>query len=152
MTPTNPPPAGWPRIASGLTYRDPATMIDWLCAAFGFEVKLKVEGEDGKIEHSELTYGDGLIMVSGERIAASSPRDWGVSFKSPSSLDMATTQYLLIHVDDVDAHHDHAKAAGAIIVDEPALHDYGEDYWADHSYGARDPEGHLWWFSQRVRG
>ena len=32
-----------------------------------------------------------------------------------------------------------------------AVHDYGEDYWADRSYGALDPEGHLWWFSQRLR-
>jgi uncharacterized glyoxalase superfamily protein PhnB len=31
------------------------------------------------------------------------------------------------------------------------LHDYGADYWADRSYGAVDPEGHLWWFTQRIR-
>lgn len=152
MTPQNPPAPGWPRIASGLTYRDPGRMIDWICDAFGFEVKLKVEGEDGQIEHSELTYGDGLIMVGGERPAASNPRNWGVSMSAPGSLNMATTQYLLVHVDDVDAHCAHARAAGAIIVDEPQVHDYGEDYWVDRSYGARDPEGHLWWFSQRLRG
>ena len=29
--------------------------------------------------------------------------------------------------------------------------DYGDDYWADRSYGALDPEGHLWWFMQRTR-
>ena len=32
------------------------------------------------------------------------------------------------------------------------MHDYGDAYWADRSYGAIDPEGHLWWFSQRIRG
>jgi uncharacterized glyoxalase superfamily protein PhnB len=36
-------------------------------------------------------------------------------------------------------------------VEELATHDYGEDYWADRSYGALDPEGHMWWISQRVR-
>ena len=30
--------------------------------------------------------------------------------------------------------------------------DYGDDYWADRSYGALDVEGHLWWFMQRMRG
>jgi hypothetical protein len=40
---------------------------------------------------------------------------------------------------------------GAKIFDEPALHDYGEEYWADRSYGAIDPEGHHWWFTERVR-
>ena len=44
------------------------------------------------------------------------------------------------------------RAAGARIVDEPTVHDYGEDYWADRSYGAVDPEGHFWWFTQRIRG
>ena len=57
----------------------------------------------------------------------------------------------MIHVEDVDAHCARARAAGAMIVDEPTVHDYGEDYWADRSYGAVDPEGHLWWFTQRIR-
>ncbi len=42
-------------------------MIDWLCDAFGFELRLKVEGEGGSIEHSEITFGDAVVMVSGER-------------------------------------------------------------------------------------
>ena len=29
--------------------------------------------------------------------------------------------------------------------------DYGENYWTDRSYGARDPEGHMWWFMQRLK-
>jgi uncharacterized glyoxalase superfamily protein PhnB len=122
-------------------------MIDWLCEAFGFELQLKVEGEGGRIEHSELTYGEALLMVGGER------RDtrWGVNMLSPKSLDGANTQGLMLYVDDVDAHCKQARAAGARIVDEPSVHDYGEDYWADRSYGALDPEGHMWWFSQRLR-
>ena len=44
-----------------------------------------------------------------------------------------------------------ARAAGATVVEEPAVHDYGVNHWADRSYGALDPEGHLWWFTERVR-
>jgi uncharacterized glyoxalase superfamily protein PhnB len=134
-------------MSSSAYYQDPARMIDWLCRAFGFELQLKVEGEGGRIEHSELTYGEALLMVGGER------RDtrWGVNMLSPKSLDGANTQGLLLYVDDVDAHCQQARAAGARIVDEPSVHDYGEDYWADRSYGALDPEGHFWWFSQRLR-
>ena len=58
------PPSGWPRIASAVYYEDAAAAIDWLCRAFGFEVRVKIEGEGGSIKHSELTYGDGLIMVA----------------------------------------------------------------------------------------
>lgn len=142
-------PKGWPRISSSIYYRDAGKMIDWLCEAFEFEVKLKVEGDNGRIEHSELMYGDGMIMVGEERFGPASR--WGVDLKSPLSLAGANTQGLMLYVDDVDAHCAQARAAGATIVDEPAMHDYGVEYWADKSYGALDPEGHFWWFTERVR-
>ena len=97
-----PPPKGWPRISSSLYYRDPAKMIDWLCEAFGFEVQLKVIGEGGRIEHSELIYGGGLIMVGGERTGAEAAR-FGVNLRSPQSVD-GNTQGMMVYVDDVDAH------------------------------------------------
>lgn len=145
-----PTPTGWPRISSGLYYRDAARMIDWLCEAFGFAVRLKVEGEGGRIDHSELTFGDdGLIMVGQER-AGPNPR-FQTAMLSPLSAG-GNTQGLMLYVDDVDAHCERARAAGARIVAEPEVHDYGADYWADRSYGCIDPEGHLWWISQRLRG
>ena len=58
-----PTPAGWPRLSASVFYDDPHTAIAWLCRAFGFEVRLKVEGDDGVIVHSELCYGEALIMV-----------------------------------------------------------------------------------------
>ena len=144
-----PTPAGWPRISPGIYYRNAAKMIDWLCEAYGFEVRLKVEGEGGSIVHSELTFGDGLVMV-GESTGEKAHR-FETTIQSP--LDAGcNTQNLMVYVDDVDAHCAHARAAGARIVAEPELHDYGDDYWADRSYGATDPEGHLWWFTQRIRG
>ena len=145
-----PTPPGWPRISAGVRYRDAAKMIDWLCEAFGFEVRLKVEGEGGKIEHSELTFGDdGLIMVGAED--SGEKRRFPIDQVSPLTAN-GNTQNLMVFVDDVDAHCAKARQAGARIVDEPSLHDYGDDYWADRSYGAMDPEGHLWWFTQRIRG
>lgn len=143
-----PTPPGWPRISSGLYYRDPARIIDWLCAAFGFEVQIKVVEPDGSIGHSELTYGGGLIMVGGE---ASGPATrFETEMLSPLSAG-CNTQGLMVYVDDVDAHFARARDAGARIVAEPTLHDYGEEYWSDRSYGSIDPEGHLWWFSERLR-
>ncbi len=144
-----PTPAGWPRISPGVYYRDAARMIDWLCTAFGFEVQIKVEGEGGRIEHSELVYGDGLIMV-GEELAGDARR-FETDRLSPLNA-RCNTQNLMVYVDDVDAHCVQARAAGARIVAEPEDHDYGEGYWCDRAYGAVDPEGHLWWFSQRLRG
>jgi len=142
-------PKGWPRISSGIYYDDAAKAIDWLCNAFGFDVRLRVEGEGGRIEHSELVYGDGLIMVcqSGRKPG----RDRAPEPVSPKAVGGGNTQCLLMFVDDVDAHCAHARANGAQIVDEPANHDYGADYWTDRTYGAVDLEGHMWWITQRLR-
>ena len=138
-------PKGWPRISPAVFYDDGAAAIDWLCRAFGFEVRLKVVGDGGRIEHSELTYGDGLIM------AGTAGKPGRTSTASPKSLGGKITQSLMLYVDDVDAHCARARAAGATISIEPADHDYGPDHWSDRSYGAIDPEGHHWWFSQRMR-
>ena len=41
----NPTPAGWPRIAADVYYREAARMIGWLCNAYGFEVGRLAEYE-----------------------------------------------------------------------------------------------------------
>jgi uncharacterized glyoxalase superfamily protein PhnB len=145
-----PTPAGWPRISSALFYEDAAAAIDWLCRAFGFKVRIKIEGENGRIEHSELEFGDdGLIMVGSA--GGRSDRDVPLPCKSPRSLGGANTQALCLFVDDADAHCEHARTVGAIIAEEPTTTDYGPEYWADRTYRAVDPEGHHWWFMQRLR-
>lgn len=142
MTPT---PKGWPRIAPALYYRNAAAAIDWLCDAFGFDVRLKVDGEGGKVAHSELVYGGGLIMV-GEAGLYPDKR-----LVEPTEVGGANTQSLMVYVDDIEAHHARAVAAGATIAAAIKTSDYGEEYWADRGYEAVDPGGHHWWFSQRTR-
>jgi uncharacterized glyoxalase superfamily protein PhnB len=141
----NPTPEGWPRITSSLFYDDAPAAIDWLCRAFGFEVRLKIEGDAGVIEHSELTFGsDGLIMVS------SASRKQEQRLLSPQTLGGAT-QSCMVYLDDVDAACERARAVGAQVTYEPKTTDYGEDYWSDRSCGVTDLEGHRWWLVQRVR-
>lgn len=141
-----PTPPGWPRISVGLYYENAADAIDWLCRAFGFEVRLKVEGEGGRIEHSELVFGEGMVMV-GE----ATKRERCPYRRSPREVGGANTQNMMVYVDDVEAHCARARQAGATIVQEPETHDYGEEYWTDRGYECRDPEGHHWWFYQRLR-
>ncbi|MEZ4447954.1 MAG: VOC family protein [Nannocystaceae bacterium] len=149
MSTQKPPPEGWPRISAAVFYDDAAAAIDWLCRAFGFEIRLRIEGDDGRIVHSELEFGEGLIMISQVGDRPDRPEAPG---RSPSSLGGAITQSLCLFVDDADAHCDRARSAGARIVTEPMTSDYGDDYWSDRSYRALDPEGHAWWFMQRLRG
>ena len=141
-----PTPEGWPRISTGIFYADAPAAIDFLVQAFGFVVRLRIDGENNTIEHSELTFGNGaeaLIMVGSE-----GPRN--PTKKSPKHLGGMNTQALCLFVDDVDAHCEQARKAGATIIKEPTTKDYGDGYWVDRTYECTDPEGHAWWFMQRV--
>lgn len=140
-----PSPPGWPRISSALYYEDANAAIDWLCRAFGFELRLKVEGDAGTVAHSELTFGEGIVMVS------STKPDKFPYMTPPSKVNGANTQNMMVYVDDAEAHCKRAREAGATIVTEIAVHDYGEDYWSDKGYECRDVGGHHWWFYQRLR-
>jgi uncharacterized glyoxalase superfamily protein PhnB len=141
-----PTPPGWPRISSSLYYADAAKAIDWLCRAFGFELRLKVEGEGGRIEHSELTFGEGVVMV-----ADGTRRDRYSFVRAPGDVGGGNTQNMMVYVDDVEAHCKRAREAGGTIVKEPTTTDYGEEYWTDRSYQCADIGGHHWWFAQRLR-
>lgn len=141
-----PPPDGWPRISPSIFYDDAAAAIDWLEKAFGFETRLRVEGEGGVIVHSQLGFGDdGLVMVGQAGLTPDRPE-----YRSPRSVDGSNTQALCIFVDDLDAHCAQAREAGAAITSEPTTQDYGPDHWIERTYCARDPEGHTWWFLQRL--
>jgi uncharacterized glyoxalase superfamily protein PhnB len=146
-----PTPPGWPRISSAVFYNDAETAIDWLCNAFGFMVRIKIAAEDGSIAHSELEFGEGLIMVGQTGRSDDGKQTWQACQASPADIQGRNTQSLCLYVDDVDAHCERARAAGALIQKEPTTTDYGEKYWTDRTYGAKDPEGHMWWFMQRLK-
>ena len=135
----------WPRLSSALFYDDAATAIDWLCRAFGFEVRIAVPGPNGTIIHSELVHGDALIMVSSAVRDDRADRDFGAS---PRKVGGANTQSLCLRVDDAHAHCARARAAGARIVADPKDADHGHEHGAHRTYEAVDLEGHHWWFLQ----
>jgi len=144
-----PTPPGWPRLSSALFCSDARTAIDWYQRAFGFTVEIIVDAPDGSVSHSEIRYGEAMMMVS-EGSAAQQAR-FGVVGRAPKEAGGINTQTLLLYVDDVDAHCAKARAAGANVTFELTDNDYGPAYWCDRSYGCVDPDGHLWWFSQRLR-
>jgi len=144
-----PTPPGWPRLSSAIYCENAREAIAWYQRAFGFEIEILVDAPDGSVLHSELRYGDAIVMVA-EGSATRGLR-FGVPGRSPRLLDGANTQALFLYVDDVDAHCARARAAGARVTSELADNDYGAAYWCDRSYACVDPEGHLWWFSQRLR-
>ncbi len=125
-----------PTIIPTLRYRDARTAIDWLCRAFGFERHLVVDAEDGVVEHAQLAFGSGMIMLGQARDS-----DHDSRMVSPGEIGGRQTQTPYLIVADVDAHHAVAAAAGAEIVMAPEDQPYG-----GRLYSALDPEGHLWNF------
>ena len=121
------------RIFPFLRYRDAPAAFEWLARAFGFQKQMLVPGPDGTIAHAQLRYGGSLIMIG-------SSGDDVINLKSSAAVG-AATQGIYVHVDDVDAHHDRAKAAGAEIIMELEDTDYGS-----REYMARDLEGNVWSF------
>jgi uncharacterized glyoxalase superfamily protein PhnB len=120
-----------------IIYQDPKAAMRWLEAAFGFEVAIYIEGEDGAFIHCQMRYGDDLVSVG---------QEWDEAFKSPLKLDGKNTQITSLQIDiDVDAHCARARAAGAVIMSEPQTQFYG-----DRAYRCRDLEGHHWNFAQTV--
>ena len=119
-----------------LRYDDARGAIDWLCEAFGFEKHLVVTGENGKVAHAQLVFGNGMIMLG-----STGDDDFGKLQKPPSRLGGIGSQSPYIIVEDADRHHARAVAAGAEIVMEIEDQDYG-----GRGYSCRDSEGHVWSF------
>jgi len=120
-------------------YKDPRAALQFLEKAFGFEPTMIITDDDGNVSHSEMSFGGGCIMVGGE---------WDVhTTKSPASVGGANTQNVHVQLtEDIDAHCERAKAAGAQVVAEPE-----DQFYGDRTYRAKDPEGHMWTFGQTLR-
>jgi uncharacterized glyoxalase superfamily protein PhnB len=127
-----------PSFSSALSYRDPRAALKWLEKAFGFETAMVITDAGGTVVHSQMRFGDSVIMIGGE---------WSDNHQSPASLGAKNTQSIHVHLsEDIDKHCARAKEAGATIV--AALED---QFYGDRTYRARDPEGHIWTFGQTVK-
>ncbi len=120
------------RFIPMLAYDDAPAAITWLCEAFGFEEGFRYDMPDGQVGHAELGLGGQVFNL------ASTWRAAGMA--SPRDLPGRHGQ-ILCTVDDVDAHYERARAAGATIAAVPVDQDYGA-----RNYRAVDLEGHRWIF------
>jgi PhnB protein len=131
---SNPPP-GYQRVSPYLLYEDALAAIEYLRAAFGFELRHSQTGGAGRL-HAELLLGeDGLVMLGQAGETFSSPRRLGAD--PPPSM-------VHVYVDDVEALHARARGAGADVT-ELEMSPVG-----DRRFTAADPEGQVWVFAQRV--
>lgn len=120
------------RIIPILVYADIAAAHDFLVDTFGFASGGLHRGDDGQVDHGEVSMDGQAIWL--HRLSP----DFGLT--SPATHGAGTGMVAVI-VDDVDAHHARAQAASATIVYGPTDQPY-----AFREYSARGPEGGLWSF------
>ena len=126
-------------LSSAVCYKDSKAAFRWLEDAFGFEPLFVLLDADGNLAHSEMGYGNSVVMVGNE---------WSDDRRSPANLGGKNTQTVHVQLgagEDIDAHCETARAAGAVIIAEPETQFYG-----DRSYRAKDLEGHIWTFGVTV--
>jgi uncharacterized glyoxalase superfamily protein PhnB len=119
-----------------MRYRNAKEAIDWLCEAFGFEKQLVVSGTGDQIEHAQLAFGNGMVMIG-----SIGKGEFDRLMKQPEDVGGCETQSCYIVVSDADAHYKRARAAGARIEIDIKDEDYG-----GRGYTCRDLEGHIWNF------
>jgi uncharacterized glyoxalase superfamily protein PhnB len=107
-----------------LAYPDIGQAIDWLCDAFGFTLRIRIANH-----RAQMNVGDGALVLT--ELAAGQRCDIGHS--------------VMVRVENVDAHHQHAVQHGARILRSPADHPYGE-----RQYTVEDFAGRRWIFSQSI--
>lgn len=117
-----------PTMYPYLSCRDAAGVLRFLEEAFGLTTTAR-DAPDGTVQHAEAIFGDGALMI-GTAEHPTAPLE-GVS----------VGQGIYVYAEDVDAHFERARAAGARMVYPPE-----DTEWGTRRYKVLDPEGYEWSF------
>ena len=135
----------YPPVIPMIAYENGPAAMDWLARAFGFTERTRMTEPDGRLSHGEMEAGDGMIMM-----APPSPHYHGPKRhrdESEAARRWSEVPYIidgvLVYVENVDAHIEKARAAGATILSEVESGGPGKRYRAE------DLEGHRWMFVER---
>jgi len=105
-----------------LIYPDSSAAAEWLSAAFGFTVRLRIANH-----RIQMRAGAGCFTIAEGNVVPN------------------RSHITQVRVEDVFAHSERARKHGAIILTEPTDHMYGE-----RQYNAQDFHGHYWDFTQTL--
>ncbi|MFD7162510.1 VOC family protein [Streptomyces violascens] len=123
-----PVPEGYSTVTPWIISRDTLQLIGYLKRAFGAVELACLVGADGTVEHAEVRIGDSVVMMFDAR------PEWP-----------PTPAFLRLYVEDADAVHRQAVAAGGTSVTEVTHLSFG-----DRVGRVRDPLGNLYWIQTHV--
>jgi PhnB protein len=135
----------YPDVIPMIAYEDGPKAMDWLSTAFGFRERARQVAADGILGHGEMEAGEGLIMLATPSPDYRSPKSHRETCEEAAK--WSSVPYIvdgvLVYVEDVTAHFEQARKAGATILSELEESSDGKRYRAE------DLEGHRWMFMQR---
>ena len=138
------------RIVPMIAYEDAAAAIDWLTEAFGFSERegQRYTADDGTVTHAELERDGAIVRLATPNADYQSPKRHRETCEASRRWqdNPWVIDGLFVTVDDVDAHHAQATAAGAVVL--RPLKDSAEA--GMRLYTAEDLEGHRWMFGQSL--
>jgi uncharacterized glyoxalase superfamily protein PhnB len=123
-----PVPEGYSTVTPWIISADTARLIDYVNKAFDAEEIARVVGDDGSIGHAEVRIGNSVVMMFDAK------PDWP-----------PTPGFLRLYVQDADAVHRQAVAAGGTSVT-----DVTHLFFGDRVGRVRDPLGNLWWIQTHI--
>jgi uncharacterized glyoxalase superfamily protein PhnB len=137
------------RVVPMLSYEDAGRAADWIAEAFGFEETGRWTDEKGRATHVNMEFDGGMFMLGWPSPDYQSPKHHAEVCEHARTWSEVplVVDGVLVNVDDIDAHFQRAKEAGATILseleDNPGI--------GQRQYRAEDIEGHRWMFAQRLR-
>jgi len=135
----------YPDVIPMLAYADGPSAMDWLAKAFGFRERDRRVSQDGRLGHGEMETGGGVIMLATPSPEYQGPRRHREDCEAARRWQSVPyiIDGVLVYVDDIRAHLERARAAGATILSEL------EETADGKRYRAEDVEGHRWMFIER---
>ncbi len=121
-------PPGFTTVFPYIFARDAHAYMDFLRDGLGGEVSGIHDNPDGSLANGQIRFNDTTVMVS------------EATGDNPAS---QATYY--IYVADADAAMAKAVAAGG-----EQMMAVGDRVYGDRQGGLRDPQGNIWWISQRL--
>jgi len=122
-------------ILPHIVYPDVAEAITWLTKTFGFTEHYRYGEPGGPISGAQMFLGNACVMLKRAGPGCATPAQLGYG-----------TQSLTVFLEDLDAHFQTARNAGARI-----LEDLHETVYGERQYAAEDLAGHHWLFSRHAR-
>jgi PhnB protein len=135
MSNVKPIPEGFSTATPNLVVDDGAAALDFYERAFGAEVRTRVEA-GGMLVHAALRIGDSTVTVCDAMPAH--------GFVAPDR-EAPVSAFITLYVEDADALHARATAAGATEINPIENHVHG-----DRAGSVRDPFGHRWAIATHV--